>query len=326
VLGSVLAVMCITNGVSAQEAAPGHYIPADLPAGIIDGFIGSVTNDEEWEVTDELAGAPHVLTAEESFVWAGSEIKAAMSLGMPTVTFSRPATNETPAHSFTLNIAFEKTRIIVRSSDPGNPKLAAGAALTYSEDKSFFKYIPGALDTGYVAMIPKSSPKDWYGIAICPRTKYDDKQSHVLSFTNYTPESVALTVQGELTAKQRTGYAKANVWGEVLTSPNIRRAIPFTREVTTENPLLQIQYFADSADDAAESTPYPYAGMRMECRMKAPQGAHRYKKTEGFVRAVPFTPEKSIVFYQDGNHYSIEAGQCFAIIRGVLFEEDFTAK
>ena len=303
------------------EAPAGHYDPDPIAPEIMNSFTTAIYKDTEWVLPESAIGGAAVLTPQEKLIWAGSEISTTFVQGDPTIDFSAPATADTPEKSFSLTLHFAPKQIVFHSTAPVSAKFASGAALPYSLKSSFRKFIIGGDGSGFVALIPRSSNTDWYGIAICPRDRIIEKKTHYFSPTTFAPNFVTASVEGKLVGSETTGDIKVQASGEILTTRNIARSKPWHEAENAENANIDMEYFVDKTDTELATTNLLYSGIRMHGLLISAHGGKREKTVESFTRVEPFQFSSPITFVQNGLPFTLDSGPCFAIFRGVTEKE-----
>lgn len=319
----IIAILASAPRVLLGESIPGHYTVAPLSPSVLENFVAAIQNDSVLSPPEAALPSDPVQSGEQRLLWAGAEIKTSLALGKLTVRFTRSAALPAPQESFELEISKEPERIVVRSTAPSHPAFAGGIIAPASSSTSFIKFIPGAKDTGFVTIIPKSPQAEWFSLAVCPANRtLGDGQFH-FSSTAYTPASVRFAPKAEVRARQETGEASGKATISILTSTGIPRAATFERTVEQPSPRLEAIYFPDKSEAVTAEANQLVAGVRVGGELISPMKTGWSKSTEGVAYLIPFNLPTPIEISQDGVKSSFGGTGCVLVASGIFSHEQF---
>jgi hypothetical protein len=314
------SLLCLSSlvpvGAYGQDS-PGHYQANTLPTEILATFIEAVRTDGLWKAPEAILPAGAIPSGEQRLLWSGSEINTSLTIGNPTVKFSKAAQH------FELEIIREQQRFVLRSSAPSHPAFAAGVIAPYSSTSSYFKHIPGSNGTGFVALVPKMTPSDWYAIGVCPYERTKNAIGSEFSSSGFIGAAIRFEPRAEVSARQDTGDAKGKAYMSIHTTPNIARAVSFERSTEQASPRLATMYFTEGAVATTPLSESQIAGIKLFAKLISPAGNTRSKQVEGVVQILPFDLPAPIEFTQDGRKSSFEGKGCVAIVQGITTIENF---
>jgi hypothetical protein len=141
--------------------------------------------------------------------------------------------------------------------------------------------------------------------------------------SGYKLNSVKVTPKAEIRAHQETGKALGKIDIKIQTSKNIPRAETFNRSIERSDPGLSQIYFADQNDSQALAQSLPFAGIKVFGELISPSGSRRVKTLEGLIQSMSFDFSAPIHFRQDAKDVTFGGDGCFAVLRGILFEESY---
>jgi hypothetical protein len=318
-LSLVLFVATSSLPVKAEESSPGNYEVSTVPAPITERFITAVQNDSSWELEESLFARNDTVSGADKLIWSGSELSTSVTIADFALEFLKSATQS----SYNLQVSIQTGQVLIRSSNPPSQQLAGGVIAPYSPSLSYRKFIPGGSDTGFILLIPKMGNPDWQGLVICPQNRMEKDGSTTFMSSGYKLNSVKVTPKAEIRAHQETGKALGKIDIKIQTSKNIPRAETFNRSIERSDPGLSQIYFADQNDSQALAQSLPFAGIKVFGELISPSGSRRVKTLEGLIQSMSFDFSAPIHFRQDAKDVTFGGDGCFAVLRGILFEESY---
>lgn len=303
----------------ADESSPGNYQVSAIPGPIMERFVSAVQNDTSWDLEESLFARSESVTGSQKLIWSGSELSTSVTIADFNVEFFKQSTQS----SFSLEISIKTGQVLIRSSNPPSQQLAGGVIAPYSPSLSYRKFIPGGSDTGFILIIPKMGNPEWQGLVICPQNRTEKDGATTFTPTGYDLTSIRVAPKAEIRAHLETGKALGKIDVKILTTRNIPRAETFSRSIERSDPGLSQIYFADQKDSPALVAKLPFAGIKVIGELLSPSGARRVKTLEGLIQSTPLNFQTPINLRQDAKDLTFGGEGCFAVLRGIIFEESY---
>ncbi|NDC36548.1 MAG: hypothetical protein EBZ48_00675 [Proteobacteria bacterium] len=316
----LVCCLCLVSTVDAQQY-PGHYQSAEFPQVMMTSLSDAVQRDASWSPPEQALPASAHPSGEQRLLWASSKMQLTLSMSNPIVQFTRAAQSETPEQSFEIEVGRPSTTFVLRSSAPSQPAFAAGIIAPASATASFVKYIPGANGTGFIAIIPKTPPGDWFAIGLCPCTRTVDNGTYRFTPSLFVPVAVHFTPKAEVLVYQETGEAIGKAFVSIRTTPNIPPPLTYERALEQPSPKLTNVYVPDESKQPVAAM--NIAGVAVRGELTAPTQSSWKREIEGVVQVHPLELSAPLEFKQDGAMSRFEGKGCYAVIRGIISTEEF---